>query len=493
MAKVRGFLEIHRKKPLQRPVAERLADFAEIDLPLTDAQLGDQASRCMDCGIPFCHGGCPLGNLIPDWNDLVHHERLADASAALHGTNNFPEITGRVCPAPCETSCVLGIEVPQPVPGDGVTQQALFEGPVTIKAIEREIADRAWKTGALLPQPALYRTNRRVAVIGSGPAGLAAAQQLARQGHDVTVYEKDDRLGGLLRYGIPDFKLDKRMLDQRLEQMRAEGVQFRCGVEVGTALPLERLRSEHHAVVLCGGAAQPRDLAVAGRELQGIHVAMEFLTQQNRRLAGDAVLEGIWATGKRVVVLGGGDTGSDCVGTALRQGAADVLSLELLPQPPEQRTAAHLWPGWPFVRTTSTSHEEGGQRAYGVRTRKLLGRNGQLRAIEAVRVQLQGGKLVDVPDSTFEIPCDLLLLAMGFVGPVRTGLLEQLGVALDARGNIAAPDGCTSVPGVFAAGDAVRGASLVVWAIAEGRKVAERVDAFLAAPDFDAPSFRAAP
>ena len=487
MAKVRGFLEIQRGKPARRAVAERLGDCAEVDLPLSDAGVRAEASRCMDCGIPFCHSGCPLANVIPDWNELVHHGRFAEASAALHATNNFPEVTGRVCPAPCETSCVLAIEVPHPLPEGGVAQRKLFAAAVAIKTIEREIADRS---GARTPQIAQQRSGRRIAVIGSGPAGLAAAQQLARKGHEVTVFEKDDRLGGLLRYGIPDFKLDKALIDTRIRQLSEEGVQFRTGVNVGVDLSVPRLRSEHDAIVLCGGAGRPRDLDVPGRDLAGVHFAMDYLTAQNRRVAGDKEPNAaLLATAKRVVVLGGGDTGSDCVGTALRQGASSVLSFELLGQAPEQRSAAHLWPGWPYTHSSSTSHEEGGERQYGVRTQHLLGHEGRLRALVAVRVDPE--TRADIDGSAFEVPCDLLLLAMGYLGPVRAGLLAQLGIALDARGNVVARDGLTSVPGVFAAGDSVRGPSLVVWAIAQGRQVAERVDTWLAQPNQRSSAWRA--
>ena len=463
MGKLRGFIEIERLKPSSRPVDERLRDWRELELPLPEPKLRDQGARCMDCGIPFCHDGCPLGNLIPDFNDHVYAGRWDAAMRSLHATNNFPEVTGRVCPAPCEASCVLNLE----------------EQPVTIKTIEKSIADREF-AAPLVPEPATVKSGKRVAVVGSGPAGLAAAQELARAGHDVVVLEKADRIGGLLRYGIPDFKMEKEILDRRLEQMRAEGVELRTGVHCGVDVTGDELRKSYDAVVLAGGAMKPRDLTVPGRELRGVHFAMDFLTQQNRRVAGlPADGDDILAGGKRVVVLGGGDTGSDCVGTSLRQGAASVTSLELMPRPPDARGEKNPWPQWPLVYRTSSSHEEGGERDFAVMTRRLIGRDGRVVALEAVRVQLVDGKLAEIPGSAFEIACDLVLLAMGFVGPVREGLLEQLGVALDARGNVAARDGRTSVDGVFAAGDMARGQSLVVWAIAEGRRVARAVDAFL--------------
>jgi glutamate synthase (NADPH/NADH) small chain len=465
MGKLRGFLEIERQKPGARPTDERVRDYREFVLPLAEPRLRDQGARCMDCGIPFCHDGCPLSNLIPDWNDHVYHGRFDGALAALHATNNFPEITGRVCPAPCEASCVLNLE----------------KEPVTIKTIERAIVDRAFDEGRITPVRPSVKSGKRVAVVGSGPAGLATAQQLARAGHDVTVLEKADRVGGLLRYGIPDFKLEKIVLDKRLEQMRAEGVSFKTGVHCGVDVTGDELRAHYDAVVLAGGAMQPRDLTVPGRELGGVHFAMEFLTQQNKRVAGDTVPDegAILATGKRVVVLGGGDTGSDCIGTSLRQGAASVLSLELLPRPPEERRETNPWPQWPQIYRVSSSHEEGGERDFAVMTRRLEGSNGRVEKLIAVRVKMEGGKLIELAGSEHEIPCDLVLLAMGFVGPVKQGLIEQLGVQLDPRGNVAVRDGQTSVPGVFAAGDMARGQSLVVWAIAEGRKVAASVDAFL--------------
>ena len=464
MGKLRGFIEISRLVPSSRPVDERVRDWQEFELPLPEAKLRDQGARCMDCGIPFCHDGCPLGNLIPDFNDHVYGGRWDAALRSLHATNNFPEITGRVCPAPCEASCVLNLE----------------QRPVTIKTIEKSIIDRAFVAGDLPPQPATVKTGKCVAVVGSGPAGLAAAQQLARSGHDVTVLEKADRIGGLLRYGIPDFKLEKEVLDRRLAQMNLEGVVFKTRVDCGVDVTGDELRRSYDAVVLAGGAMKPRDLPVAGRELRGVHFAMDFLTQQNRRVAGLPV-EGdeILAGGKRVVVLGGGDTGSDCVGTSLRQGAESVTSFELMPRPPDERATKNPWPQWPLVYRTSSSHEEGGERDFAVMTKRLVGEGGRVVALEAVRVELVDKKLVEVPGSEFRIPCDLVLLAMGFVGPVKEGLLEQLGVALDARGNVAARDGQTSVDGVFAAGDMARGQSLVVWAIAEGRRVARAVDEWL--------------
>jgi glutamate synthase (NADPH/NADH) small chain len=463
MADPRGFLKLKRAKPVERPAPERVSDYREIVIEPAAEDLRAQASRCMDCGIPFCHQGCPLSNVIPEFNDLVWRGRTSDATRVLLSTNNFPEFTGRVCPAPCEASCVL----------------ALDEAPVTIKDIERSIA-HAILAGPLEPVLPAHRTGKRIAIVGSGPAGLAAAQQLARLGHEVTVFERDDRVGGLLRYGIPDFKLEKDAIDLRLAQMVAEGVQFRTGVDVGRDLGKDDLLA-FDASVLCLGARAARDLPVPGRELDGVHFAMEYLEQQNRRVAGDRIAEGraILATGKHVVVIGGGDTGSDCVGTANRQQAASITQLELMPKPPLVRMPANPWPAWPLVFRTSSSQEEGCTREFAIMTKAFTaGVQGRVGMIAAQRVELAGGMVRDVPGTTVEIPCDLALLAMGFTGPERGGIVEDLALDLDARGNIVTNRlGQTSVPGVFAAGDASRGQSLVVWAIADGRRVAAGVHA----------------
>jgi glutamate synthase (NADPH/NADH) small chain len=467
MGKTTGFMEYTRAVAERRPPAERIKDWFEIYNPFPVDRLQEQGARCMDCGVPFCHNGCPLTNLIPDWNDYVYRGKWREAVRQLHATNNFPEFTGRICPAPCEASCVLGINEP----------------PVTIKQIEKAIVDRAFEEGFIRPEPAPVRTGKRVAVIGSGPAGLAAAQQLARAGHDVTVFEKNDRVGGLLRYGIPNFKMEKHLIDRRLEQMRAEGVKFQTNAHVGVSVPAEDLRKEFHAILLAGGAEQPRDLRVPGRELKGIHFAMEFLPQQNRRNAGDTVPAetAILATGKRVVIIGGGDTGADCLGTSHRQGARSVNQFELLPKPPDERSPSTPWPLWPMQLRVESSHEEGGIRDWSVSTTHFTGdEHGNVRQLHAARV---GGppKFEPIAGSEFTMDADLVLLAMGFLGPVKNGLLEQLGVALDPRGNVATDAShMSSVPGVFAAGDMRRGQSLVVWAIAEGRKAAAGIDAWLA-------------
>jgi glutamate synthase (NADPH/NADH) small chain len=450
-----------------------MRDWNPVHLDTPDEQVQRQAARCMDCGIPFCINGCPLGNIIPDWNDLIYREKAEDALVRLHATNNFPEFTGLVCPAPCEAACVLGIN----------------DDPVTIKQIEWEIARRGWERGSIQPKSPLTRSGHSVAVVGSGPAGLAAAQQLNRAGHRVTVFEKNERLGGLLRFGIPDFKLAKEIVDRRLEQLEQEGVVFRASVDVGVDVAVADLRSDFDAILLCLGCEQPRDLPVEGRALSGIHFAMEFLTQQNRRVAGRApeVAEEILATDKHVVVLGGGDTGSDCVGTALRQGARSVTSIELLEQPPDERSPTTPWPQWPLLYRTSSSHEEGGQREFAVLTRGFTGSGGRVKSLHAARIRFgerdASGRaaMEEIPGSAFETPVDLVLLAMGFTGSPMTPLLEELGVRLDERGIVAAdPRGfATSEPRVFAAGDCRRGQSLVVWAISEGREAARAVDLHL--------------
>jgi len=479
MGKITGFMEYERlEEPHEAPQA-RKQHYREIYLHLPDEDAKVQGARCMDCGIPFCMSGCPVNNIIPDWNDLVYRGDWKSAIETLHSTNNFPEFTGRICPAPCEEACVLRIN----------------EDPVGIKSIEHAIIDKAWQEGWVMPQPAEHKTGKKVAVVGSGPAGLACAQQLARAGHAVTLYEKSDRIGGLLRYGIPDFKLDKSVIDRRLEQMRAEGVEFRTSMCVGKEPPgrgvpndatemlaPERLRAEFDAVVLCGGAEQPRDLPIPGRGLDGIHFAMEFLPLQNKRVAGDKNVQDLWASGKHVVIIGGGDTGSDCVGTANRHGAASVTNFELLPMPPDVERNP-VWPYWPIRLRTSSSYEEGVERDWSVASRRFIGENGKVRALEAVRLEWKDGKPVEVPGSEFTLPADLVLLAMGFVSPVQS-LLTEFGVQKDARGNaMATTDGAgcyaTSVPKVFAAGDMRRGQSLVVWAIREGRQAARAVDEFL--------------
>ena len=466
MGKVTGFLEFERQDPSKRPAGERVHDYREFELPVVQDELVKQGARCMDCGIPFCNTGCPLGNLIPDWNDHVYRTDPQRAIEALHATNNFPEFTGRVCPAPCEAACVLGIN----------------DDPVSIKLIERSIADRAFADGLVRPQPPRQRTGKKVAVVGSGPAGMAAAQQLNRAGHSVTLFERDDRIGGLLTYGIPDFKMEKSLVERRVQQMTAEGVVFRTSVDIGRTITADQLRADFDAVVLCIGSRKPRDLEVPGRELSGIHFAMDFLTQQNRRVAGDVVPDevAILATGKNVVVIGGGDTGSDCIGTSHRQGAKSVTSFEIMPRPPEERASSTPWPLWPLKMRTSSSHEEGGSRDWSVSTERVSGENGKITKLHCVKVEFKAGKFERVAGSEFEIPADLVLLAMGFVHPEHPGIVEGLGLTINGRGNIQV-DGnfATNQKGVFAAGDCQRGQSLIVWAIAEGRKAARAADIYL--------------
>ncbi|HEX6296569.1 MAG TPA: glutamate synthase subunit beta [Burkholderiales bacterium] len=479
MGKITGFLEFERLEEPHEPAEARKKHYREFYARLSDEAAGVQGARCMDCGVPFCMSGCPVNNIIPDWNDLVYRQDWKRASEVLHSTNNFPEFTGRICPAPCEEACVLRIN----------------EDAVGIKSIEHAIADKAWEEGWVRPQPPAVKSGKKVAVVGSGPAGLACAQQLARAGHAVTVFEKSDRIGGLLRYGIPDFKLDKGVIDRRLEQMRSEGVKFRARVLVGTQapakgivsdarenIPAAKLLSGFDAVVLAGGSEQPRDLPVPGRSLEGVHFAMEFLPRQNRRVAGDIVADELWATDKHVVIIGGGDTGSDCVGTSNRHGAKSVTQFELLPMPPDVERNP-VWPYWPTRLRTSSSHEEGANRDWSVATKEFIGENGKLKALKGVRLEWHDGKPVEVAGSEFELPADLVLLAMGFVSPPPS-LLEEFGLERDARGNAKAPtEGrgayATSVPKLFAAGDMRRGQSLVVWAIREGRQCARTVDEFL--------------
>jgi glutamate synthase (NADPH/NADH) small chain len=473
---IKGFLKAKREGPKRRPVSERIKDWKEFYEPVPEETLKAQGSRCMDCGVPFCQGnsGCPVQNMIPDWNDLVHRGRWPDALKMLHSTNNFPEFTGRLCPAPCESACVLGI----------------IDDPVSIRVIEWNIIDRGFDQGWVTPILPARRTGKRVAVVGSGPAGLAAAQQLCRLGHTVTVLEQADRIGGLLRYGIPDFKMEKWVIDRRLEQMRAEGVIFKTGVQVGRDPGVAALRRDFDAVCLAIGAMQPRELPLPGRELDGIHPAMDYLTQQNRLNAGNTVTPGerrLTAEGKRVVIIGGGDTGSDCLGTAHRQGAIEVHQFELLPQPPSHRADSTPWPLWPMQLRTSHAHEEGCDREWSVSTTRFSGENGRVHKLHAVRVEMKADadgrtRFVEQPGTAFDLDVDLVLLAMGFTGPVTNGLVAELGLTLDARGNIAVNQhGMTNVDGIFAAGDAKRGASLIVWAIREGRDVARGIDQYLQA------------
>jgi glutamate synthase (NADPH/NADH) small chain len=463
-------MEYARESPIRRPAPDRVHDWLEVYEEFPRERLQKQAARCMDCGIPFCHQGCPLGNIIPDWNDLVYRGNWRGAIDRLHATNNFPEFTGRLCPAPCEAACVLGIN----------------NDPVTIKQVEVSIVDRAWDEGWITPQPAVKKTGRTIAVIGSGPAGMAAAQQLARAGHSVTLFERADRIGGLLRYGIPDFKMRKFQIDRRMAQMEAEGVVFKPSVNIGLDIDARELQTQFDALCLAGGATLPRNLDVPGRELDGVHFAMDYLPMQNRRVAGDEnPSQGfISARGKRVVILGGGDTGADCLGTALRQGAAGVLQYELLPRPADKRPTENPWPTWPNIYRVSSAHEEGGIRDYSIMTKHLSGEGGKLKRLHAVRVEFvaEGVRQVmrEVPASEFEVDVDLLLLAMGFLGPERGGLIDQLGLELTERGNVRADENkMTNVPGVFTAGDMTRGQSLIVWAIAEGRTAARGIDRYL--------------
>ncbi|WP_433409480.1 glutamate synthase subunit beta [Saccharomonospora azurea] len=469
MADPKGFLTTEREVPKSRPVDLRLRDWREVYEEFENSKLTKQAGRCMDCGIPFCHQSCPLGNLIPEWNTLTWRDDWRDAIERLHATNNFPEFTGTLCPAPCESACVLGIN----------------DDPVTIKRVEVSIIDRAWDEGWVTPQPPATKTGKRVAVVGSGPSGLAAAQQLTRAGHDVVVYERADAIGGLLRYGIPEFKMEKFRLDRRLEQMRAEGTEFRTGVNVGVDVTVDELVEGHDAVVLAGGATAARDLPVPGRDLPGVHQAMEYLPFANRVASGALASSPIDAAGKDVVVIGGGDTGADCVGTAHRQGARSVTQLEIMPKPPLSRSEAHPWPTYPMIYRVSSAHEEGGERLYSVNTQEFLADDeGDLRALKLVEVRREAGGFVPVEGTERELPAQLVLLAMGFVGPQREGLLGQLGVELDARGNVARDASfATSVDKVFVAGDMGRGQSLIVWAIAEGRSAAAGIDAYLTGRD----------
>jgi glutamate synthase (NADPH/NADH) small chain len=470
MGKITGFLEIKRETPARRPVAERLKDWREFDLKMPEEKLRAQGARCMDCGIPFCHKGCPLGNIIPDWNDLVYRGRWQEAIERLHSTNNFPDFTGRVCPAPCEEACVLNIN----------------NDPVTIKLIEKNIIEHAFAEGWVPPVKATHRTGKRIAIVGSGPAGLACAQQLARAGHSVTVFERADRIGGLLMYGIPEFKLEKWIVNRRIEQMKVEGVEFRTNCHVGVNHPVEELRRDFDAICLTGGATKPRDLPVPGRELTGIHFAMECLPQQNKRNFGDSIDPdiAISAAGKKVVILGGGDTGSDCLGTANRQGAKVVYQFELLPKPPAKRTIEMPWPEWPMILRATSSHEEGVSQEWSINTKRFSGENGRVTKLHAVRLdwKRENGRMAmqEIPGSEFEIECDLVLLALGFLGPEPDTMIAQMGVKLNERGNVACDsDYMTSVPGIFAAGDMRRGQSLVVWAIWEGREAARGIDKYL--------------
>jgi glutamate synthase (NADPH) small chain len=464
MGKITGFLEIDRRDRRYAPAADRVRHYREFTIPLSEEANRDQAARCMDCGIPYCHTGCPVNNQIPDWNDLVYHSDWQVAAENLHSTNNFPEVTGRICPAPCEAACTLNI----------------IDVPVTIKSIECAIADKAFDEGWVRPEPPDRKTGKRIAIVGSGPAGLAAAQQLARAGHDVHVYEKHAQPGGLLRYGIPDFKMEKFIVERRVKQMEAEGVTFHCNVHVGRDLPVSKLERDHDAVLLAGGAEHPRDLAVAGRDLAGVHFAMDFLPQQNRRVSGEKLgdVEPILATGKNVVVIGGGDTGSDCIGTSFRQGAVSVTQLEILPQPPEKENKALTWPHWPLKLRTSSSQAEGAARDFSVATNRFLGKDGKVEQLECIRLDSQ---MKPVPGSEFLIPADLVLLAMGFVHPEQEGMIKDLRLMLDSRGNVKANelDYRTSRSKIFAAGDMRRGQSLVVWAIREGRQAAHAIDKFL--------------
>jgi glutamate synthase (NADPH/NADH) small chain len=470
MADPSGFLKItERETPARRPVDLRLQDWKEVYEDFSHETLEKQASRCMDCGIPFCHNGCPLGNLIPEWNDLVYRDRWRDGIERLHATNNFPEFTGRLCPAPCEASCVLGIN----------------QDPVTIKQVEVELIDNAFDEGWVVPLPPHVITGKKVAVVGSGPAGLAAAQQLTRAGHDVTVFERADRIGGLLRYGIPEFKMEKRHIDRRLAQMEAEGTKFRAGVNVGVDITADQLRADFDAVVLAGGATDWRDLPIPGRQFEGVYQAMEYLPWANKVQQGDPVLDEdgeppITAKGKKVVIIGGGDTGADCLGTAHRQGAVSIHQFEIMPRPPETRADSTPWPTYPLMFRVSSAHEEGGERVFSVNTEKFLGHEGKVTGLRAHEVVMKDGKFEKVDDSDFELEADLVLLAMGFVGPEKPGLLTDLGVELTDRGNVARDNEFgTSVPGVYVAGDMGRGQSLIVWAIAEGRAAANGVDRYL--------------